>query len=165
MKRRVLEQPGDLGCKRRVQIAIRFAKDDRDRDLEVSECSAVDQRVLLVQRVEQAGGPSADGCEGIRLVGVAEELREDRLYGQAVGVESVQPPLGGGVLQQPETLAVVVDHGVGERGECRDRRAAGSSREAAATGWCPKMVLSRTKWATRWGWLTANATASGPDAS
>ena len=32
-------------------------------------------------------------------------------------------------------------------------------------GWCPKMVLSRTKWATRWGWVTAKATASGPDAS
>ena len=34
MKRRVLEQSGDLGRERRVQIAIRFAEDDRDRDLE-----------------------------------------------------------------------------------------------------------------------------------
>src|SRR6202012_6003530 len=105
MKRRVLEQPGYLGRKRGIQIAIAFAKDDRDRHLEVSERSAVDQRVLFVQRVEQAGGPSADGCEGIRLVGVAEELREDRLYGQAVGVQRFQPPLGGGVLEQPEALA------------------------------------------------------------
>ena len=49
MKRRVLEQSGDLNGERRVQIAIRFAKDDRDRDLEVSECFTVDERVLLVQ--------------------------------------------------------------------------------------------------------------------
>ena len=85
----------------------------------MSERPTVDQRVLFVQRVEQTSRPSVDGCEGIRLIGVAEELREDRLYGEAVGVEGIQPPLVGGVLQQPETLAVVVDHGVGERGECR----------------------------------------------
>ena len=34
------------------------------------------------------------------------------------GSTSVQAPLGGGVQQEPETLALVVDHGVGERGEC-----------------------------------------------
>ena len=94
MKRRVLEQSGYLGRQGRVQIAIRFAKDDRDRDLEVAECSTVDQSVLLAQCVEQTRGPAADGCERIRLVGVAEELREDGLYGEAVGVDGIQTPLG-----------------------------------------------------------------------
>jgi hypothetical protein len=44
MKRRIVEQPSYLGRERRVQIAIRFAKDDRDRDLQVSEYCTVDQR-------------------------------------------------------------------------------------------------------------------------
>ena len=80
---------------------------------------ADDERVLIVQSVEEARGPGADGRERIRLVGVAEELREDRLHGDAVGVDGIQPPLRCGVLQQPETLVLVVDHGVGERGKRR----------------------------------------------
>ena len=69
MKRPVLEQPGDLGGERRVQMAIRFAEDDRDRDLEPSERSPVDQRVLLVQRVSRwfAGGSSGAQFHCVRL--------------------------------------------------------------------------------------------------
>jgi hypothetical protein len=67
MKRQILEQPSYLGRERRIQIAIRFAKDDRDRDLQLSEYSTVDQRVLLVQSVEQTRSPNADGRQGIRL--------------------------------------------------------------------------------------------------
>ena len=46
MKRRCPEQSGYLGGKGRVQIAIRHAKDDRDRDLEASDCTTVDELVL-----------------------------------------------------------------------------------------------------------------------
>ena len=65
----------------------------------MSERSTVNERVLFVESVEQAGGPGADGGDGIGLVGVAEELRQDRLDGEAFGVEGIQAPLVGGVLQ------------------------------------------------------------------
>jgi hypothetical protein len=79
-RRGVGEQFGYLGCQGRVQVAIFFTEDDRDWDLEAAKGPGVDERVLLVQGAEPARRPAADGCEGIGVVGAAEELRNYRLY-------------------------------------------------------------------------------------
>ena len=76
VKRRVGEQPGDLACQGRAQVTIRCTKDDRYRDLQVTESTALDELVLLVERIEQSCCPGANGCEGVGLIGAAEELRQ-----------------------------------------------------------------------------------------
>ena len=59
------------------QVAIRCSKDDRDRDLQATECAAVDELVLLVQGIKKTGRPGANGGEGVRLIDAGEELRQD----------------------------------------------------------------------------------------
>src|SRR5713101_973433 len=91
--------------------------------VETGTCSwrsaPLDERVLSVQRTEQACRPAADGCEGVGLSGVAEELGKYRLYCDTVGVIGIQLPLNAPALQQPQPLAGVVDQVVGQRGEFR----------------------------------------------
>jgi len=45
--------------------------------LQITERAAVDELVLLVQGSEKTGRPSANCCESVGLIGVAEELRQD----------------------------------------------------------------------------------------
>jgi hypothetical protein len=153
-KRRMVEQTGNLGRQSRSQVAVVGSEDYGDRDSQPAESSVTYERVVLVEGFQEAGGPSADGWKGVGLVGVAEELGEDRPDGHAVGVEGVQAPVVGGVLEEPQSLGVVAHHGVGggvRVGSARRRIISGSCNE----GWCPKIVLSRTRRVTRSGWVMA----------
>src|SRR5260370_39150178 len=82
-------------------------------------------RLTCSLRIEQTGRPCANGREGVGLIGVAEELRQDRVHGYALRVEGIHTPMIGGDLQETETLRVVGDYRVGEQGPGWVGKAAG----------------------------------------
>src|SRR5262245_54797986 len=107
------EMPGELGA----EVFIPDAVHEQDGHVEPGELAAGDAAVLLGERAEQRPGPGPDRGQRVGYLAFAEELREDREHPDSLGVERVEPEPAGGVRQQPQALAGVVDHGVGERCE------------------------------------------------
>jgi hypothetical protein len=51
------------------------------------------------------------------VIGTAEELRQDRRHGDAFRIASVYSPVVRGQLKQPQTLSLVIHHGISQGGE------------------------------------------------
>jgi hypothetical protein len=110
--RRVIEELRDLGGERWGQVAILLTEDDRHRDLEGAQCAARDERILLVQRLVETCTPAAHGVDGIGLIGVAEELRQDRTSGHTLRVVGIEVPLR--FIERGESVILHGPVGVGK---------------------------------------------------
>src|SRR5215471_20879702 len=75
---RVPEQSSEVAREPGVEVIVGRAENQRDRQVETGQVTGGDVLVLLIECGKQGGGPGPDGGEGVRLVTVTEELRQDR---------------------------------------------------------------------------------------